>query len=78
VTSLNRRHYSKVHGDLEVSLFQSQFNSLLTSGTCVNVGCIPKKLMHQSGLMRESMDNAGPFGWSSSSREKEVDWYAFN
>ena len=23
-------------------------------GTCVNVGCIPKKLMHQTALLRES------------------------
>lgn len=23
-------------------------------GTCVNVGCIPKKMMHQSGLLGES------------------------
>jgi len=22
-------------------------------GTCVNVGCIPKKLMHQTALLRE-------------------------
>lgn len=24
-------------------------------GTCVNVGCIPKKLMHQAALLRESI-----------------------
>lgn len=24
-------------------------------GTCVNVGCIPKKLMHQAALLGESM-----------------------
>ena len=27
-------------------------------GTCVNVGCIPKKLMHQSTLLGESLHDA--------------------
>uniref|UniRef100_A0A4W4FSI3 thioredoxin-disulfide reductase (NADPH) n=1 Tax=Electrophorus electricus TaxID=8005 RepID=A0A4W4FSI3_ELEEL len=33
-------------------------------GTCVNVGCIPKKLMHQAALLGVAMDDAGKFGWS--------------
>jgi hypothetical protein len=32
-------------------------------GTCVNVGCIPKKLMHQAGLLGESMADAREYGW---------------
>lgn len=28
------------------------------AGTCVNVGCIPKKLMHQAGLLGESFSDA--------------------
>lgn len=33
-------------------------------GTCVNVGCIPKKLMHQSALLGELMHKDAPaFGW---------------
>merc|ERR1712228_273856 len=32
-------------------------------GTCVNVGCIPKKLMHQAALLGESMKDAPSFGW---------------
>jgi len=32
-------------------------------GTCVNVGCIPKKLMHQSTLLGESLHDAKSFGW---------------
>merc|ERR1719414_378737 len=32
-------------------------------GTCVNVGCIPKKLMHQAALLGESMSDAKSFGW---------------
>uniref|UniRef100_A0A3Q2Y0K6 thioredoxin-disulfide reductase (NADPH) n=1 Tax=Hippocampus comes TaxID=109280 RepID=A0A3Q2Y0K6_HIPCM len=32
-------------------------------GTCVNVGCIPKKLMHQTALLATSMQDARKFGW---------------
>jgi len=33
-------------------------------GTCVNVGCIPKKLMHQGSLIGEYMHDASSFGWN--------------
>jgi len=33
-------------------------------GTCVNVGCIPKKLMHQAALLGEAVKDAKSFGWS--------------
>ncbi|VDK21587.1 unnamed protein product [Taenia asiatica] len=32
-------------------------------GTCVNVGCIPKKLMHQAALLNHYMEDAESFGW---------------
>jgi len=32
-------------------------------GTCVNVGCIPKKLMHQTALLGEAVKDAKSFGW---------------
>lgn len=32
-------------------------------GTCVNVGCIPKKLMHQASLLREAARDAKHYGW---------------
>jgi len=32
-------------------------------GTCVNVGCIPKKLMHQASILGEGMKDAVPYGW---------------
>jgi len=32
-------------------------------GTCVNVGCIPKKLMHQASVIGEIMHDANVFGW---------------
>jgi thioredoxin reductase (NADPH) len=36
-------------------------------GTCVNVGCIPKKLMHRSSLLGEAAQDAKHFGWTSAS-----------
>uniref|UniRef100_A0A8C3UVP3 thioredoxin-disulfide reductase (NADPH) n=1 Tax=Catharus ustulatus TaxID=91951 RepID=A0A8C3UVP3_CATUS len=35
-------------------------------GTCVNVGCIPKKLMHQAALLGSSLKDAQHYGWSIS------------
>eukprot|EP00731_Ephydatia_muelleri_P011899 Em0006g793a len=32
-------------------------------GTCVNVGCIPKKLMHQAALLGHSLKDAPFYGW---------------
>lgn len=32
-------------------------------GTCVNVGCIPKKLMHRASLLGEGFSDAKSFGW---------------
>jgi len=32
-------------------------------GTCVNVGCIPKKLMHNAGLIGEHIKDAPKYGW---------------
>jgi len=32
-------------------------------GTCVNVGCIPKKLMHTAALHGEHLSDARAFGW---------------
>jgi len=46
-------------------------------GTCVNVGCIPKKLMHKAGLHGEDIEVASRFGWEVKDRsfhwEKLVD-----
>ncbi|XP_023668175.2 thioredoxin reductase 2, tandem duplicate 2 isoform X1 [Paramormyrops kingsleyae] len=33
-------------------------------GTCVNVGCIPKKLMHQSALLGGALKDAAKYGWN--------------
>ncbi|KAK7102055.1 thioredoxin reductase 1, cytoplasmic-like isoform X2 [Littorina saxatilis] len=32
-------------------------------GTCVNVGCIPKKLMHRAAVLGEQFSDAKAFGW---------------
>ncbi|XP_048865606.1 thioredoxin reductase 1, cytoplasmic-like isoform X2 [Brienomyrus brachyistius] len=32
-------------------------------GTCVNVGCIPKKLMHQAALLGQAIQDSRRFGW---------------
>lgn len=34
-------------------------------GTCVNVGCIPKKLFHQGALLGEALEDARHFGWGT-------------
>ena len=41
-------------------------------GTCVNVGCIPKKLLVYAAHFAEDFDDAAAFGWSSGPRR--VDW----
>ncbi|KAJ1163586.1 hypothetical protein NDU88_004043 [Pleurodeles waltl] len=32
-------------------------------GTCVNVGCIPKKLMHQTALLGQALQDSRKYGW---------------
>lgn len=34
-------------------------------GTCVNVGCIPKKLMHQAALLGENIEDSRAYGWET-------------
>ncbi|KAF5287803.1 hypothetical protein FQR65_LT12171 [Abscondita terminalis] len=43
-------------------------------GTCVNVGCIPKKLMHQSALLGESIHDAKAYGWQVDPDSIKNDW----
>lgn len=42
-------------------------------GTCVNVGCIPKKLMHQAALLGDSISDSRHYGWQVSENTKH-DW----
>jgi thioredoxin reductase (NADPH) len=40
-------------------------------GTCVNVGCVPKKLMHYTALIGSMKKDGEYFGWNSTSKERE-------
>lgn len=40
-------------------------------GTCVNVGCVPKKLFHHAGLMMEEMEKANDYGIEN---HKKLNW----
>ncbi|NXW81023.1 TRXR1 reductase, partial [Hirundo rustica] len=42
-------------------------------GTCVNVGCIPKKLMHQAALLGQALQDSRKFGWQFT-EEVEHNW----
>ena len=42
-------------------------------GTCVNVGCIPKKLFHYTGLLGESKEDMTESGWKIDGNS-EHDW----
>ena len=43
-------------------------------GTCVNVGCIPKKLMHQAALLGHAVSDARSFGWDLPEKPNHS-WY---
>jgi len=40
-------------------------------GTCVNVGCVPKKLMHHGALLRQHVHDARMYGWKVGDSETE-------
>jgi glutathione reductase (NADPH) len=44
-------------------------------GTCVNVGCIPKKLMVLASHYREDFEDAAAYGWTVG--ERRFDWPKF-
>ncbi|CAJ0602767.1 unnamed protein product [Cylicocyclus nassatus] len=43
-------------------------------GTCVNVGCIPKKLMHQAALLGHAIKDAKMYGWKIPEGEITHNW----
>ncbi|ESS73272.1 glutathione reductase Gor [Methyloglobulus morosus KoM1] len=53
---------------LRVAIAESQY----LGGTCVNVGCVPKKLFVYASHFREDFAAAKGFGWSVS--EPQFDW----
>src|SRR5689334_6288610 len=59
---LSLLHSTKVSQDF---IFKCEFRGVTwgIGGTCVNVGCIPKKLMHTSALHKEGILASHEFGW---------------
>ena len=53
--------------------FQFQGTKWGLGGTCVNVGCIPKKLMHQAAILGHSIKESEKYGWKLSSSPTH-DW----
>eukprot|EP01134_Creolimax_fragrantissima_P003810 CFRG3810T1 len=45
-------------------------------GTCVNVGCVPKKIMHYAGLQAMNMHDAQALGWDVNANSLTHDWGA--
>lgn len=44
-------------------------------GTCVNVGCVPKKLMHYSSLMGSILNFDAPYvGWDINLKSNQIGW----
>lgn len=43
-------------------------------GTCVNVGCIPKKLYHTAALLGEQLRDAKRYGWNVNLLNLEFRW----
>ena len=43
-------------------------------GTCVNVGCIPKKLMHTAALMGELIKDSTSYGWQLDTEAVQHSW----
>lgn len=41
-------------------------------GTCVNLGCVPKKLFSYAGHFADDFEDAGPYGWNVG--EADFDW----
>jgi glutathione reductase (NADPH) len=68
-------------GGVRASRFASQYGARVAiaeskdlGGTCVNVGCIPKKLMSYSAHFHDDFADAAGFGWTVG--ESRFDWQA--
>lgn len=56
------------------SFVASTLNSSVFTGTCVNVGCIPKKLFHAASAFGEGFRDSKGFGWEMSSAPVPHNW----
>ena len=43
-------------------------------GTCVNVGCVPKKMMHIAAQLGEKLEDQQSVGWQVESTKQKIDW----
>mmetsp|Transcript_1022 Transcript_1022/g.3415 ORF Transcript_1022/g.3415 Transcript_1022/m.3415 type:complete len:496 (-) Transcript_1022:237-1724(-) len=60
--------------DVQTSHGPPHFSAV--GGTCVNVGCVPKKLFMQGALYREHFKDAKGFGWQIDADALGHDWKA--
>lgn len=70
---------AKANPDLKVAVLDYVVPSVQGTkwglgGTCVNVGCIPKKLMHYSAILGHKLEDAKEFGWSVDRQTATHDW----
>uniref|UniRef100_A0A5G2QDB8 Thioredoxin reductase 1, cytoplasmic n=1 Tax=Sus scrofa TaxID=9823 RepID=A0A5G2QDB8_PIG len=56
-----------------VPALSRHYRSPCLGGTCVNVGCIPKKLMHQAALLGQALRDSRNYGWNVEETIKH-DW----
>ncbi len=56
---------ARIASDLGVNVAIAE--DLYLGGTCVNVGCVPKKLYVYASEFRNSFEDSQPFGWSNQS-----------
>ena len=56
--------YNKKVAVLDFVVPTPQGTSWGLGGTCVNVGCIPKKLMHTAALIGQTLKDAVNYGWN--------------
>jgi len=47
---------------------------LVSIGTCVNVGCVPKKVMWNTAMIAESLHDAKDYGFLSEPNAIKFDW----
>lgn len=61
--STQKGNSTNITSMLTLVLYKCVFSITGLGGTCVNVGCIPKKLMHQAALLGQALKDSRKFGW---------------
>jgi trypanothione-disulfide reductase len=68
--------YNKSVAVIDVQASHGPPNFSALGGTCVNVGCVPKKLMMIGANFRESLRDSEGFGWKFDRSSVVADWPA--